>query len=120
MGKPLLLVVDDEPTIRGALTRWFVVRGFEVHTAVDGQDAVEHCMSHEYDAITMDLEMPRMGGLDAIHAIRKIHARVPILVVSGLPRDAAEIIGAGATKIVMKPFKLKELEEGIQALMAQS
>lgn len=65
-----ILVVEDEPTIRDAIARWLTLRGFRVETAEDGQMAVDMCREHRYDLVTMDLEMPRLSGHEAIQAIR--------------------------------------------------
>ena len=110
MGKPAILVVDDEPNIRGALQRWFQIRGFTVDTAEDGEEAVALCRTRRYDVITMDLEMPRMDGIAAMRAIRQLCPVVPILVVTGLPRDAQQALAEGAAKILMKPLRLSDLE----------
>lgn len=117
MGKPAILIVDDEANIRGALYRWFEIRGFDVMTAEDGIQAVELCDAHDFDVITMDLEMPRMGGLAAMQAIREIQPEVPILVVTGLPSDAREALSAGAAKILVKPLQLSDLEQEVRAVM---
>lgn len=117
MGKPQLLIVDDEAPIRSVLSQWFEICGFEVDTAEDGVVALTFCEKRTYNAITMDMEMPRMGGIEAIQAIRQVQATVPILVLTGLPRDADLALAAGASKILMKPFRLKELEEEVRALL---
>lgn len=117
MGTPAILIVDDEANIRAALVRWFQIRGFEVHTAEDGVEAVSMCASRRYDVITMDLEMPRMGGVEAVRAIRKSDPDVPILIVTGLPRDAEQALSGGATKILMKPLRLSDLEEEVRSVM---
>ena len=118
MAKPSILVVDDEANIRGALLRWFEICGFDAHAANDGLEAVALCGTREFDVITMDLEMPRMGGLDAIVAIRKLGRQTPILVVSGMPGDARHALAIGATKILMKPLRLSELEQEVRSVLS--
>ncbi len=117
MGIPSILIVDDEANIRAALERWFQMRGFEVHTAEDGLEAVSMCSDRRYDVITMDLEMPRMGGVEAVLAIRRSDPNVPILIVTGLPKDAEQALSGGATKILLKPFRLSDLEEEVRGAM---
>lgn len=118
MQNPSILIVDDEANIRAALARWFEMRGFDVFTAEDGLDAVAACANRRFDVITMDLEMPRMGGIEAVRAIRKSDARVPILIVTALPNDADLALAGGATKILVKPLRLRELEVEVRLVLS--
>lgn len=118
MGKPTILIVDDEANIRGALYRWFEIRGFDVSSAADGLEAVSLCADNRYDVITMDLEMPRMGGIEALTAIHKTHPDVPILVVTGFARDAQKALTAGAVKVLTKPLRLRDLEDEVRGVLA--
>jgi len=120
MEKPSILIVDDEPNIRGALQRWLHLKGFDVHTAENGLDAVELCGKQKFDVITMDLEMPQMGGMEAIVSIRRVCANVPILVVTGMPGDTNHALAVGATKVITKPFLLRDLEYEVRALIDNS
>ena len=117
MGKPQLLIVDDEEGIRTALKRWFTLRGFDVEQAADGKEALELCRDHQYDIITMDLEMPRMGGLAAILAIREFQPEVPIVVLTGYVQDSAAAVRQGAAKVLTKPVRLRELETEVRELL---
>ncbi len=119
MGKPQLLIVDDENGIRAALDRWFTLRGFQVDQAADGEEALDRCRRKQYDIITMDLEMPRMGGLDAILAIRKFQPRVPIVVLTGYVHDGDTALERGAAKVLTKPLRLRELEEELRGLLVR-
>jgi len=113
-----ILIVDDEAYIRDALRLWMIECGFEVDTAADGQAAVEKCLQTDYDIIAMDLEMPRMNGLDAIVAIRQSRPDIPILVLTGLPRDYEEVLALGATKVLSKPVRLRDLETEVRQALA--
>lgn len=114
---PRVLVVDDEMSIREALARWLTLRGFDVEKAEDGQAAVERCAAAAFDIITMDLEMPRLGGLDAIEVIRKTQPAVPILVLTGYPNRLETISVSGPFKVLTKPQRLQDLEQEIRALL---
>lgn len=118
MGKPAILIVDDEANIRGALHHWFEMRGFEAHSAADGIEAVSLCEAKCFDVITMDLEMPRMGGLEALIEIRKVHPAVPVLIVTGFARDAQRALNAGAAKVLTKPLRLRDLEEEVRGVLS--
>lgn len=112
-----ILVVDDEAGIRDALARWLSLRGFDVTKAEDGQDAVEKCAAQQFDVITMDLEMPRLGGAEAISVIRQHRPEIPILVLTAFPQEAEEVLEAGAAKILNKPLRLLELEGEIRNVL---
>lgn len=112
-----VLVVDDEAGIRDALARWLSLRGFDVTKAEDGQDAVEKCAAERFDVITMDLEMPRLCGVDAITVIRRNSPEIPILVLTAFPHEAEEVLEAGAAKVLNKPLRLLDLEEEIRSVL---
>ena len=114
MDKPCILVVDDEEHVRKALARWFRICGFDVDVADDGDVAVKMCTDTAYDIITMDLEMPRMGGVEAIDAIKHLHPDVPIIVLTGFSPDSEEAKNCGAAKILTKPLRLRDLEAEVR------
>lgn len=115
---PRILIVDDEDSIRDALARWFSLRGYDVEKAEDGLVAVEKCATGQFDIITMDLEMPRLSGVDAIERIRQSHPNVPIIVLTGYPNEAEEVLERGAAKVLTKPLRLKDLEQEVSMLLA--
>jgi CheY-like chemotaxis protein len=117
MERPSILIVDDEENVRAALARWFSLRGFDVKEAIDGIDAIVKFGQGEYDVVTLDLEMPRMGGLDALKEIRSLNKTVPILVVTGYTRDAEIALERGAAKVLHKPLHLHELEQEVREAM---
>ena len=117
MGKPRLLVVDDEEYIRFALRRWFENCGFEVDLAEDGDVAVTKCRANAYDVITMDLVMPRMNGQTAIRTIRTFNATVPIVVLTAYQERAGDLGTLGATRVLAKPLALHDLETEIRKLL---
>lgn len=119
-GKPRILIVDDEEMVREALECWFNVRGFDVDHAVDGLDAVEKCRQNEFDVITMDLQMPRMDGPEAIAIIKSEHPHVPIVVLTGFLADFDTSSVKGVAKVLTKPLQFSLLETEIRDLLALS
>jgi len=120
MVKPSLLVVDDEIAIRTALRRWFSLRGFAVDTAADGVEAVSRCRERHYDIVTIDLDMPQMGGIEAIPILREFHPDMPIIVLTGYARDVDIAIQKGAYKVCVKPLRLSELENEIKSALFET
>ena len=119
MNNPRILIVDDEPNIRASLARWFRLSGFDVDVAEDGDLAVEKCATMKYDVITMDIEMPRVNGVQAILAIRQCQPDASIIVLTGYARDSDEASQCGATRILSKPIRLRELEAAVRSVIAR-
>ena len=113
-SRPRLLVVDDEENIRSALTRWFGAKGFDVDTAEDGHIAVDKCRSSRYDAVTMDLEMPRMNGNQAATIIREMYPDLPIIILTGYFDQFQPPLPKNVAKILVKPLSLLVLEREVR------
>lgn len=95
------------------------MRGFDADEAKDGLEAVEMCDRNQYDIITMDLEMPRMTGMEAIPIIRRTHPLVPIVILTGYVQEARDLAQTGASRILTKPTPLRELEKAVLELVAK-
>jgi len=117
VARPRLLIVDDDDCVRDALSRFFKLRGFEVDQARDGLEAVEKCAGHVYDLVTMDLEMPNMGGREAIERIRCIHPALPIIVLTGYTKLLDDRPIPGISGVLTKPVSLWKIDEEIHKLI---
>ena len=84
MAKPLILVADDNPDSRVIIELILEHRGYGVATAADGEEAVRQAREHQPDLILMDLQMPRLSGLDAADALKgdASTSDIPILAVT--------------------------------------
>jgi CheY-like chemotaxis protein len=107
-----LLVVDDEPTIRNAIARYFRSLGHVVDVAATGREGIELVIAEGYDALLLDLRLPDIPGDEVLRELEAV-GRSPKRVVfvtgdtqSGATRDALEATGR---PIVAKPFLLDEL-----------
>jgi len=104
-----VLAIDDSATIRALVTQTLSDAGFDVTTAVDGQDGVEVFNSQRFDAVITDINMPKLDGFGVIEAIRQGDAnkRVPILVLTTESGQSLKerARGAGATGWIVKPFE---------------
>lgn len=109
----LVLVVDDEPTIRDVCSETLEAFGYRAVTAADGAEAVAlFARSHgEIAAVVTDLSMPVMDGPAAIRAIRRLDRLVPIVAMSGLADRFSldELNQQGLTAFLEKPFAVEEL-----------
>lgn len=109
-----VLVADDDPDILTVVKINFELDGFEVETAVDGEDALQKATSNPPNAIVLDIMMPRMDGLTALHRLRSqaTTANIPIILLTarGLPEDRVRGLELGADDYITKPFDIEELK----------
>lgn len=107
---PKILVADDEQKIRLVIKEYAEFEGYEVSEAADGMEAIEMCRKNSYDAIVMDVMMPRLDGFSACKEIKKIYD-VPVLMLSARGEEYDKLFGfeIGIDDYVVKPFSPKEL-----------
>jgi len=112
-----ILVADDDPQLVRALRITLAAHGYEVVAAPDGAAAIALAAQARPDIVMLDLGMPRLDGVEVIHALRG-WTDVPILVVSGRTgsADKVEALDAGADDYVTKPFQIDELLARLRAL----
>ncbi|HSU39940.1 MAG TPA: response regulator, partial [Polyangiaceae bacterium] len=104
---PRVLVVDDEPGLRRALSRLLQASGINVRTADDGAMALDVLAEDSFDVALVDLMMPRMNGLELLQHIRKRHAgtQVVLMTAFGDVETAVQAVRAGAHHFLTKPFR---------------
>jgi CheY-like chemotaxis protein len=115
---PLILLAEDNPTTITMVAEYLQARGYRVIMARDGQEALEQAAARPA-IILMDIQMPRMDGLEAIRHIRANTdlAAIPIIALTALamPGDRERCLAVGASDYISKPVSLKMLVETIQA-----
>jgi two-component system KDP operon response regulator KdpE len=113
-----VLVVDDEPQIRRALTVNLNARGYDVEVASNGEDALFRAASSHPDAVLLDLGLPGIDGLDVVRGLRG-WSHVPIIVLSvrDAESDKVAALDAGADDYVTKPFGIDELLARLRAAL---
>jgi len=118
MSAGRILVVDDEPQIRRVLRSTLTSRGYEVHDARTGEDALESIRESRFDLILLDVNMPGMSGLAACRQIRaSSEVAIIMLTVSDSEGDKVAALDAGADDYVTKPFGTPELLARIRAAL---
>ena len=120
-GKPLILVVDDDPSIRQALTRELALAGYDAISAADGVEGKTFFEEQRPDLVITDLAMPRADGLALLAAVRRIDATpVVVLSVRGEEEDKVRALDLGADDYVTKPFSLRELLARVRTQLRRS
>ncbi len=99
------------------MERWLRLRGFEPDTAVDGAEAVEKCRCNHYEIAIMDIEMPRMNGIEAIRVIKRNRPDMPIIVLTGFVHDVEKLHDVVVEGILTKPIRMHELEDAIRGVL---
>jgi DNA-binding NtrC family response regulator len=112
MSRENILVVDDEPDMRDALTAALRREGLCISTAANGIEALEKVQAQAFDLIITDVRMPRMGGLALLQELKRTVATIPVVMMTGYGRieDAVEAMKAGAFDYLLKPFSLEDLK----------
>lgn len=112
-----ILLVDDEESLLQGLRFSLEANGFEVRTAGDGEQALRLAASSVFDAILLDVLMPRLDGLEACRSLRAEGYDKPILLLTALDDEVDKVVGleVGADDYITKPFATREVLARIRA-----
>jgi two-component system response regulator AtoC len=119
---PILLVIDDEPSILHAFRRGFRDSGLDVHTAATAEEGVGAVADLRPDAVVLDVHLPDAGGLETFERIRALDARTPVLLITGhgTTELAIEAMKRGAFEYLLKPLDLGQMRELVARACASS
>jgi excisionase family DNA binding protein len=107
-GRPRVLVVDDEATIRDLLSKTLALAEYDVDLAPDGRTALDRLRIIPYDLLITDLKMPGVDGLTVIREARRLKADLPVIIITGFSTEASaiEAVNLGVSGYLTKPFRV--------------
>ena len=123
IANPHILIVDDNATNRVVAQALCEMFGCTSETADDGMEALDAIKERDFDLVLMDIKMPRMDGLQATQAIRKLKGPmrdVPIIALTANadPEDARRYVASGMAAVVEKPIKPERLRHAMNAALS--
>src|SRR5262245_1690938 len=121
-GSVRVLVVEDEATLAEQLTTALDAAGYAVDAAADGERADFLAQTERYDAVVLDLGLPKVDGLTLLRGWRDAGVAVPVLVptAGGSWHEKVQGIDGGADDYVAKPFRMEEVLARLRALIRRS
>ena len=111
-----VLVVDDEPDMRSALSHALTRSGYSVESAANGFEALAKFKSEDFGIVITDVKMPEMSGMQVLEEIKKISPQIPVIMITayGTINSAVEAMKEGASDYIIKPFSSETLEATVK------
>jgi len=110
-GRPRILVVDDEASIRDLLAKTLALAEYDVDVAPDGRSALDRMRVYAYDLLIADLKMPGMDGLAVIREAKRYKSDLPVIIITGFSTEssAIEAVNLGVAGYLTKPFRVPQV-----------
>ncbi|OZA87319.1 MAG: DNA-binding response regulator, partial [Azorhizobium sp. 39-67-5] len=117
-----LLVVEDDPDLNRQLVTALGDAGYAVDTAFDGEEGRHLGETEPYDAVVLDIGLPKLDGISVLEAWRRARRTMPVLILTARDRWSDKVQGfdAGADDYVAKPFHMEEVLARIRALLRRA
>lgn len=117
-----ILVVEDEKHLNRIISKRLEKEGYSVDSCFDGEEALDFLNVGEFDAIIMDILMPKLSGIEVLRTIRAAKNPTPVLLLTAKDSIEDRVLGldAGADDYLIKPFAFEELQARLRALFRKS
>jgi two-component system, OmpR family, KDP operon response regulator KdpE len=106
-----VLIVDDQPSLRRALSRTLALLGFGTMEARTGEEAIDVLRAAHCDVVLLDIDMPGMGGIEACRKLRRKCPSIQMVILTVLDKreDKVKAFDAGANAYLTKPYSVRDL-----------
>lgn len=113
-----LLIVEDEKDLNRVMSKRLEAEGYSVDSCFDGEEALDYIRVGEFDAIIMDIMMPKMSGFEVLKALRESDNNTPVLMLTARDsiEDRVKGLDMGAEDYMVKPFAFEELLARIRVM----
>lgn len=113
-----VLLIDDDAELSRMLKQYLAGEGFEMSAAADGEEGVQAALSGQFDAVLLDVMMPRMNGIEALRRIRRV-SDVPVIMLTARGEGLDRVAGleTGADDYIAKPYYPLELVARLRAVL---
>jgi DNA-binding response OmpR family regulator len=111
MAEYRVLLVDDEEEFVSALSERLMLRGIEVDSALNGEEALARLVEKDFEVVILDVMMPGLGGLEVLRQIRSTHPNTQVILLTGhgSTREGIEGMRLGAFDYLIKPVDIEEM-----------
>lgn len=116
-----VLIIDDEAALRSTLQRVLQTSGIQAEAAGGGEQALARLAEQHFDLVFLDLHLPGMDGIQILTQVRKLHPKLPVVVLTGYGtmQSAVEALRLGAADYLLKPFDPQVLTARTHVMLAE-
>jgi two-component system, OmpR family, response regulator len=114
-----ILVVDDEQSIREALSKLLHAEGYEIALAENGQEAIEKLIQQPFDLLVLDIGLPVHDGWATLRWLAEFNPLFPVIVITGLWKQSQKAEAAGVDVLIEKPLDVPKLLQNIRELLQE-
>src|SRR5690242_9723568 len=114
-----ILIIEDEDKVAEFIRKGLQQEGYAADAVRDGEEGAYQAENFDYDAVILDLMLPKLSGLEVLNRIRACHLNLPVLILTakGSVEDKVTGLDNGANDYLVKPFAFAELSARVRALL---
>ena len=118
--KRRILIIDDDPVVREAISRVLEGVGYDVVESADGNETTARSVLEEIDLVLLDLNLPRRSGWEVYERLRTQVPLIPVVIITGIPNQNQTALAAGASALMEKPIDVSALLQTVDELLVKA